>query len=74
MLFAILIVVSKIFIYIGGIMHSDYCLEAGICPEGREIKVNGDLIKISKETCIKNNGVWREDKNHNMKVCRFNDD
>ena len=38
------------------------CLSGGVCKEGLQIKDNitGELFVVSKDTCIKYNGRWRE--------------
>ena len=41
----------------------DACLDSGVCKEGLVIKINGQEIKINKNTCLEYNGKWREKYN-----------
>lgn len=41
------------------------CLDVGICAEGIKTKIDGNLVEINKENCIKYNRIWIEE----TKVC-----
>ncbi len=38
--------------------RSDYCIEDGVCEEGRIIWHDDEEILINKENCLKYNWVW----------------
>ena len=50
-------------------LDSDICLDTGYCAYGLSLNVDGKQIVINKTSCIKNNGIWQENK----KLCIFKD-
>ncbi len=39
------------------------CIDTGVCKEGIYTKINGDMMEVNKENCLKYNKEWYESIN-----------
>lgn len=42
----------------------DFCLDTSTCKQGIEINTEHGLIKINKESCLKYNWTWIEERDY----------
>lgn len=57
----------SLFFAIKNEINEDICLDTGYCAAGLELKVNEKTIIVDKNSCLVNNGIWKQNK----KLCVF---
>lgn len=41
-------------------LDTDVCLDVGLCKQGLKLNINSKEVAIKEQTCVENNGKWRE--------------
>lgn len=49
---------STTFPSVNKVFNMETCIDTGICPEGLNIKIDGELVEINKDNCLKYNRQW----------------
>ena len=64
--FVLLLFVIKFLFILPAVNYAfevDTCIDIGVCKEGIETKIDGQLIEINKENCLLHNKEWDDNIN-----------
>lgn len=64
--FVLLLLIIKFLFILPAVNYAfevDTCIDIGVCKEGIETKIDGQLIEINKENCLLHNKEWDDNIN-----------
>ncbi len=44
------------------VFDMDFCMDSGTCAEGLKTGIDGNVVEINKENCLKYNKAWDEER------------